>query len=63
MTFETLAGAREVWFLVAGRDKATAVARGVGGDDVQRTPAAGVHGRERTVWLVDADAAAELATG
>jgi 6-phosphogluconolactonase len=63
MTFETLAGAREVWFLVAGRDKATAVARGVAGDDVQRTPAAGVHGRDRTVWLVDADAASELATG
>jgi 6-phosphogluconolactonase len=60
LTFPTLNQAREVWFLVAGADKATAVARGVGGDDIQRTPAAGVKGMDRTLWLVDREAAAEL---
>jgi 6-phosphogluconolactonase len=61
LTFETLNRAREVWFLVAGDDKADAVARGTVGDDVQRTPAAGVHGRERTLWLLDRGAAAQVA--
>jgi 6-phosphogluconolactonase len=60
LTFPTLNQAREVWFLVAGADKAPAVARGVAGDDIQRTPAAGVTGMERTLWLVDRDAASEL---
>lgn len=64
LTFPTLNTARQVWFLVAGPDKATSVARGVAGDDVTRTPAAGVKGTERTLWLVDRDAASELtATG
>jgi len=60
LTFETLASARQVWFLVAGEDKADAVARGTAGDDVHRTPAAGVHGLERTLWLLDRDAAARV---
>jgi 6-phosphogluconolactonase len=49
-----------VWFLVAGEDKAGAVARGTAGDDVHRTPAAGVHGLERTLWLLDRGAATQL---
>ncbi len=57
LTFECLNRAREVWFLVAGTDKAEAVSRGVAGDDVDRTPAAGVKGAVRTLWLVDQDAA------
>ncbi len=62
LTFECLNRSREVWFLVAGEDKAEAVVRGVAGDDVQRTPAAGVYGAERTLWLVDAAAARGLPT-
>ena len=60
MTRERLERSREVWFLVSGADKADAVRRGVTGASYETTPAAHVHGAERTVWLVDADAAADL---
>ncbi|HYN28419.1 MAG TPA: 6-phosphogluconolactonase [Dermatophilaceae bacterium] len=60
LTFPTLNRARAVWYVVGGADKATAVARGVGGDDVSRTPAGHVRGLEHTLWLVDADAARGL---
>ena len=60
MTFPVLNRSREVWFLVSGADKATATARGIRGDDLTRTPAAHVHGVERTLWLIDEDAAADL---
>ncbi len=60
LTFRALQHAREVWFIVSGSDKADAVARGVRGDDVHRTPAAHVRGEMRTLWLVDEGAAARL---
>jgi len=60
LTFEALERAREVWFVVSGADKADAVRRGVHGDSVERTPAAHVHGRVRTLWLLDEDAASQL---
>jgi 6-phosphogluconolactonase len=60
LTFETLNSARQVWFIVAGEDKADAVARGTAGDDVHDTPAAGVHGLERTLWLLDRAAAGRV---
>lgn len=60
LTRECLERSRQVWFLVAGADKADAVRRGVEGSPFEETPAAHVHGEERTLWLVDADAAGEL---
>lgn len=60
LTLECLERSREVWFLVSGADKADAVRRGVGGAPLETTPAAHVHGQERTLWLVDADAAGDL---
>ncbi len=60
LTLECLERSREVWFLVSGADKADAVRRGVGGASFETTPAAHVHGEERTLWLLDADAADEL---
>jgi 6-phosphogluconolactonase len=60
LTRECLERSREVWFLVSGGDKADAVRRGVGGAPFETTPAAHVHGVERTLWLVDADAASDL---
>ncbi|KRE62741.1 6-phosphogluconolactonase [Nostocoides sp. Soil756] len=60
LTLECLERSREVWFLVSGADKADAVRRGVQGSPFAETPAAHVHGQERTLWLVDPDAAAEL---
>ncbi|WP_307835805.1 6-phosphogluconolactonase [Phycicoccus sonneratiae] len=60
LTRECLERSREVWFLVAGADKADAVRRGVEGSPFEETPAAHVHGEERTLWLLDPDAASEL---
>lgn len=57
LTFEALNASREVWFLVSGEEKSGAVARALAGDAVARTPAAGVRGRERTLWLLDEAAA------
>lgn len=57
LTLPVLTAAREVWMVVSGEDKADAVARGLAGDDVRSTPAAGVHGTEATWWLLDEAAA------
>ncbi|PRY61569.1 6-phosphogluconolactonase [Knoellia remsis] len=60
LTFDALRHSREVWFIVAGADKAEAVARGVNGAPADLNSAAQVKGEERTLWLVDADAASQL---
>lgn len=64
LTFSALNRTREVWFLVSGSGKAETAARALAtGDDrpdVHDLPAVGVHGRERTVWFLDEDAAARL---
>jgi 6-phosphogluconolactonase len=59
-TFGAIAHARQVWLVAAGAEKAAAVARGVAAGDVSETPAAGVFGTERTLWLVDETAASDL---
>ncbi len=64
LTFECLDRAREVWFLVAGDDKADAVAAALAaGADRWDVPASGPRGSEATRWLVDEDAASALETG
>jgi len=60
LTFPAISRARQVWFLVAGADKAEAVAAGVGGADRSEWPCAGAVGTEATVWFVDEAAAPEL---
>jgi 6-phosphogluconolactonase len=61
LTFECLNRTREVWFLVAGSDKAHAVASALApGADRWDVPASGVRGSEVTRWLIDREAAAEL---
>lgn len=55
-----LAAAREAWFVVAGAEKAPAVALALSGAGSVQVPAAGVRGRAATLWLVDEDAAARL---
>lgn len=57
LTFEALRRSREVWFVVAGADKAEAVANGVRGAAPDQSSAAQVKGEERTLWLLDTDAA------
>lgn len=60
LTFEALNRAERVWFVVAGADKAQAVAQGVAGAGPEHSSAARVHGIQETVWLVDAEAASDL---
>jgi 6-phosphogluconolactonase len=58
--FSAINSADEVWLVVAGEEKAPAVARAVAGTGPVALPAAGVHGRRATRWLLDAAAAAKL---
>jgi 6-phosphogluconolactonase len=59
--FAAINSAEEVWLLVSGDGKAPAVATALRpGTSPQQLPAAGVHGRRATRWLLDAAAAAEL---
>ncbi|MEQ6899582.1 6-phosphogluconolactonase [Nocardioides sp. YIM 152588] len=66
LTFEALAHARSVWFLVSGAGKADAVSRALAaegsrdGTSVTDTPARGVVGHDETVWFLDHDAASQL---
>jgi len=57
---EAINAAEEVWLLVGGGAKAPAVGRALAGADPVELPAAGVHGRRATRWLLDAAAAADL---
>ncbi|HVE63341.1 MAG TPA: 6-phosphogluconolactonase [Mycobacteriales bacterium] len=58
--FSALNAARETWVVVAGADKAGAVALALSGAGRTQVPAAGVRGRQRTLWLLDRAAAAHL---
>ncbi|SEB20341.1 MULTISPECIES: 6-phosphogluconolactonase [unclassified Mycobacterium] len=60
LTLPAVRRAREVWLVVAGAEKADAVAAAVGGAAPEDIPAAGAIGTEATVWLLDAAAAAKL---
>ena len=62
LTFPVIRSAREVWLVVAGEDKADAVARALSGAPVEETPAAAALGTERTYWLVDVAAASKIPT-
>ncbi len=59
-TFPTIAAATEVWLATVGAEKAGAVALALGGAGAVQIPAAGAHGRSRTLWLLDRAAAAQL---
>ncbi|GAA8848157.1 6-phosphogluconolactonase [Helicobacter pylori] len=61
LTLGCLARSHEVWFVVAGADKAEAVAKGVSGAPAQESTAAQLQALGRTLWLVD-EAAASLLT-
>ncbi len=60
MTFGTIQLAREVWILASGAEKAKAVSGAVAGLVPDQIPASGAQGTERTLFLVDRDAAAAL---
>ena len=60
LTLPAVQCSREVWLVVAGAEKADAVAAAIGGAAAVDVPAAGATGREATVWLLDEAAAAKL---
>ncbi len=60
MTMPVLSRTAEVWFVVSGHDKASAVRLALSGAGEMQIPAAGPKGRSRTLWLLDNDAAAEV---
>jgi 6-phosphogluconolactonase len=60
LTLPAVVRSREVWLVVAGGEKAEAVAAAVGGANADDVPAAGAVGRDATVWLLDEAAAADL---
>ncbi len=60
MGFAALTAAREVWLLVAGAEKAPAVALALSGAGRVQVPAAGPAGRQQTLWLLDEAAAGHL---
>ena len=60
LTLPAVQRSREVWLVVGGAAKADAVAAALGGAEPVDIPAAGAVGTEKTVWLLDAEAAAKL---
>jgi 6-phosphogluconolactonase len=60
LTLPAVRRSRQVWLVVAGAEKADAVAAAVGGAAPDDVPSAGAIGREATVWLLDEAAAAKL---
>jgi 6-phosphogluconolactonase len=63
LSFDGLNSAREIWVVVSGSGKAEAVAKALApGTSRVDVPSSGAQGTERTVWLLDRDAAAELST-
>jgi 6-phosphogluconolactonase len=60
MTAPTISGAKDVWLIVSGEEKASAVALALSGAGPTQIPAAGASGRMRTLWLLDHAAASQL---
>lgn len=60
LTFPALDAATDVWFVASGTGKADAVGKAVYGTDPVAVPSSGPKGRARTLWLLDAAAAAKL---
>jgi 6-phosphogluconolactonase len=60
LTFPALRAAHEVWVLGSGAEKAPPVTLALSGAGEREIPAAGARGRQRTLWLLDEDAAGDL---
>lgn len=57
MSFQALCSAKEVWFLVSGKEKSNSVASVFAGSDL---PAGQVLGTHQTRWYLDQSAASEI---
>ena len=60
LTLPVINSSARVWLVLAGADKASALGLTLAGASVNEVPAAGVEGRRRTLFFVDAEAAAEV---
>ncbi|SDZ10547.1 6-phosphogluconolactonase [Micromonospora pattaloongensis] len=60
LTIPTINAAEEIWLVAAGADKSRAVGMAIAGAGPVQLPAAGVTGVERTLWLLDRAAAADV---
>ena len=60
LSLRAINAAREVWVVAAGQEKAGAARLALGGAGATAVPAAGAEGKSRTLWLLDAPAAARL---
>jgi 6-phosphogluconolactonase len=60
LTMPSLKAAKETWILAAGTEKAGAVALALSDAGPVQVPAAGARGRQRTLFLLDRDAAAKV---
>jgi 6-phosphogluconolactonase len=63
LTLPAIRRANEVWLMTTGAAKAASVARALSGASEVELPAAGARGRQRTLWLLDSTAAADLPDG
>ncbi len=63
LTLPAITAAREVWVLAAGADQGEAVRLALSAAQPTKVPAAGARGRERTLFLLDRDAAARMQAG
>jgi 6-phosphogluconolactonase len=60
LTLPSIRAATEVWFVVAGEDKAAAVRMALSRSGELQVPAAGAYGSARTLWLLDRAAASRV---
>jgi 6-phosphogluconolactonase len=60
LTLPAINTAEEVWLMATGDTKSRAVGMALTGAGPVQLPAAGVHGVDRTLWLLDRAAAAEV---
>jgi 6-phosphogluconolactonase len=60
LTMNAIQTAEEVWLVASGPDKTAAVGMAIGGAGPRQVPAAGAVGTDRTLWLLDRAAAANV---
>lgn len=60
LSLPSINAAREVWLVAAGEEKAAAARMALSGAGPNAVPAAGAHGKSRTLWLLDRAAASRL---
>lgn len=60
LTLPVINSSQRVWLVLAGADKASALALTLAGASINEVPAAGIEGRRSTLFFVDSEATAEV---